>query len=42
MFALQCPLLNISYCPPSEATLANGKSMVGIIFYYIIIASFNP
>lgn len=28
----QCPLLNISYCPPSEATLANGKSMVIVVY----------
>ncbi|CAK8542739.1 unnamed protein product [Lathyrus sativus] len=28
----QCPLLNISYCPPSETTLANGKSMVIVVY----------
>ncbi|KAH7851253.1 hypothetical protein Vadar_009081 [Vaccinium darrowii] len=28
----QCPLLNISYCPPSEATLSNGKSLVIIVY----------
>ncbi|XP_073222216.1 alpha-mannosidase At3g26720 isoform X2 [Cicer arietinum] len=28
----QCPLLNISYCPPSEATLANGKSVVIVVY----------
>ncbi|XP_045793095.1 LOW QUALITY PROTEIN: alpha-mannosidase At3g26720-like [Trifolium pratense] len=28
----QCPLLNISYCPPSEATLANGKSLVIVVY----------
>ncbi|XP_076940855.1 alpha-mannosidase At3g26720-like [Bidens hawaiensis] len=30
----QCPLLNISYCPPSEAVLSDGKSLV--------IAVYNP
>ncbi|KAK7360609.1 hypothetical protein VNO77_02616 [Canavalia gladiata] len=28
----QCPLLNISYCPASEATLANGKSLVIVVY----------
>ncbi|KAM7507248.1 hypothetical protein LguiA_017701 [Lonicera macranthoides] len=28
----QCPLLNISYCPPSEAALSNGKSLVVVIY----------
>ncbi|XP_057437604.1 alpha-mannosidase At3g26720-like [Lotus japonicus] len=28
----QCPLLNISYCPPSEATLGNGKSLVIVVY----------
>ncbi|XP_027348900.1 alpha-mannosidase At3g26720-like [Abrus precatorius] len=28
----QCPLLNISYCPPSEATLADGKSLVIVVY----------
>ncbi|XP_010249228.1 PREDICTED: alpha-mannosidase At3g26720-like [Nelumbo nucifera] len=28
----QCPLLNISYCPPSEADLSHGKSLVVIIY----------
>ncbi|KAK7290561.1 hypothetical protein RIF29_05069 [Crotalaria pallida] len=28
----QCPLLNISYCPPSEATLPNGKSLVIVVY----------
>ncbi|KAI3670137.1 hypothetical protein L6452_41791 [Arctium lappa] len=28
----QCPLLNISYCPPSEAVLANGKSLVVVVY----------
>ncbi|CAI8613491.1 unnamed protein product [Vicia faba] len=28
----QCPLLNISYCPPSETALANGKSMVIVVY----------
>ncbi|KAM7509321.1 hypothetical protein LguiA_019774 [Lonicera macranthoides] len=28
----QCPLLNISYCPPSEAALSNGKSLVVVVY----------
>ncbi|KAJ4833502.1 hypothetical protein Tsubulata_007999 [Turnera subulata] len=28
----QCPLLNISYCPPSEAVLANGKTLVVVAY----------
>ncbi|KAI4350435.1 hypothetical protein L6164_004891 [Bauhinia variegata] len=28
----QCPLLNISYCPPAEAALSNGKSLVIIVY----------
>ncbi|KAG5526953.1 hypothetical protein RHGRI_028029 [Rhododendron griersonianum] len=28
----ECPLLNISYCPPSEAALSNGKSLVIIVY----------
>ncbi|KAL5717332.1 alpha-mannosidase [Ranunculus cassubicifolius] len=28
----QCPLLNISYCPPSENNLSSGKSMVVIVY----------
>lgn len=28
----QCPLLNISYCPPSEAVLAEGKSLVVVVY----------
>ncbi|XP_004306319.1 PREDICTED: alpha-mannosidase [Fragaria vesca subsp. vesca] len=28
----QCPLLNISYCPPSEAALSDGKSLVVVIY----------
>ncbi|XP_062096293.1 alpha-mannosidase At3g26720-like [Humulus lupulus] len=28
----QCPLLNISYCPPSEAVLSDGKSLVVVIY----------
>ncbi|KAL8108947.1 alpha-mannosidase At3g26720-like [Apium graveolens] len=28
----QCPLLNISYCPPSENLLANGKGLVVIVY----------
>ncbi|KAL1547433.1 alpha-mannosidase [Salvia divinorum] len=28
----QCPLLNISYCPPSEANFTNGKSLVIIAY----------
>ena len=30
----QCPLLNISYCPPSEAVLSDGKSLVRSSFYF--------
>ncbi|XP_050383972.1 alpha-mannosidase At3g26720-like [Argentina anserina] len=28
----QCPLLNVSYCPPSEAVLSDGKSLVVVIY----------
>ncbi|KAL4583070.1 hypothetical protein LXL04_007634 [Taraxacum kok-saghyz] len=28
----QCPLLNITYCPPSEAVLSNGKSLVVVVY----------
>lgn len=28
----QCPLLNISYCPPSEAVLNDGKSLVVVVY----------
>ncbi|KAA8530055.1 hypothetical protein F0562_004764 [Nyssa sinensis] len=28
----QCPLLNISYCPPSEAVLSNEKSLVVVVY----------
>ncbi|KAF9618950.1 hypothetical protein IFM89_002945 [Coptis chinensis] len=28
----QCPLLNISYCPPSEINLSPGKSMVLLVY----------
>ncbi|KOM38456.1 hypothetical protein LR48_Vigan03g183800 [Vigna angularis] len=28
----RCPLLNISYCPPSETTLVNGKSLVIVVY----------
>ncbi|XP_062010429.1 alpha-mannosidase At3g26720-like isoform X2 [Rosa rugosa] len=28
----QCPLLNISYCPPSETALSDGKSLVVVIY----------
>ncbi|GMP29805.1 hypothetical protein CsSME_00004761 [Camellia sinensis var. sinensis] len=28
----QCPLLNVSYCPPSEAALSNGKSLVIVVY----------
>ncbi|KAE9586550.1 putative alpha-mannosidase [Lupinus albus] len=28
----QCPLLNISYCPPSEDTLPNRKSLVIVVY----------
>ncbi|XP_058092937.1 alpha-mannosidase At3g26720-like [Magnolia sinica] len=28
----QCPLLNISYCPPSEVDLSHGKSLVVIVY----------
>ncbi|KAM1014842.1 hypothetical protein ACFX14_044776 [Malus domestica] len=27
-----CPLLNISYCPPSEAVLSNGKNLVVVVY----------
>lgn len=28
----QCPLLNISYCPPSEVDLSSGKSLVVVVY----------
>ncbi|KAK1310707.1 hypothetical protein QJS10_CPA08g00415 [Acorus calamus] len=28
----QCPLLNISYCPPSEVNLSQGKSLVVVVY----------
>ncbi|XP_058102936.1 alpha-mannosidase At3g26720-like [Magnolia sinica] len=28
----QCPLLNISYCPPSEVELSHGKSLVVVVY----------
>ncbi|XP_077212125.1 alpha-mannosidase At3g26720-like [Tasmannia lanceolata] len=28
----QCPLLNISYCPPSEIDLSHGKSLVVVVY----------
>ncbi|KAK4417954.1 putative alpha-mannosidase [Sesamum alatum] len=28
----QCPLLNISYCPPSEMDLSNGKNLIVVIY----------
>ncbi|KAI4387891.1 hypothetical protein MLD38_000281 [Melastoma candidum] len=28
----QCPLLNISYCPPSEADLSHGKTLTVVIY----------
>ncbi|KAJ1685592.1 hypothetical protein LUZ63_016982 [Rhynchospora breviuscula] len=28
----QCPLLNISYCPPSEADLSNGKFLAVVVY----------
>lgn len=28
----QCPLLNISYCPPSEVDLSNGKNLVIVVY----------
>ncbi|KAL6011769.1 hypothetical protein ACLOJK_002234 [Asimina triloba] len=28
----ECPLLNITYCPPSEADLSQGKSLVVVIY----------
>ncbi|XP_042500282.1 alpha-mannosidase At3g26720-like isoform X3 [Macadamia integrifolia] len=28
----QCPLLNISYCPPSEVALSHGKSLVIVVY----------
>ncbi|KAF9618955.1 hypothetical protein IFM89_002950 [Coptis chinensis] len=31
-FLLLCPLLNISYCPPSEVDLSSGKSLVISIY----------
>ncbi|KAF8400067.1 hypothetical protein HHK36_015942 [Tetracentron sinense] len=27
-----CPLLNISYCPPSEVDLSNGKNLVVVVY----------
>ncbi|GMN57390.1 hypothetical protein TIFTF001_026498 [Ficus carica] len=27
-----CPLLNVSYCPPSEAVLSDGKSLVVVVY----------
>ncbi|XP_062168660.1 probable alpha-mannosidase At5g13980 [Alnus glutinosa] len=28
----QCPLLNISYCPPSEVDFSNGKNLVIVVY----------
>uniref|UniRef100_A0A6V7QUP3 Alpha-mannosidase n=1 Tax=Ananas comosus var. bracteatus TaxID=296719 RepID=A0A6V7QUP3_ANACO len=28
----QCPLLNLSYCPPSESNISNGKSLVVLVY----------
>nr|GEY53800.1 probable alpha-mannosidase At5g13980 [Tanacetum cinerariifolium] len=28
----QCPLLNISYCPPTEADLSSGKKLVVVVY----------
>ncbi|KAH9770255.1 alpha-mannosidase [Citrus sinensis] len=28
----ECPLLNISYCPPSEVDLSSGKSLVVVVY----------
>ncbi|XP_031381358.1 probable alpha-mannosidase At5g13980 isoform X2 [Punica granatum] len=28
----QCPLMNISYCPPSETVLSNGKDLVLVVY----------
>ncbi|KAJ6837233.1 putative alpha-mannosidase isoform X1 [Iris pallida] len=28
----QCPLLNVSYCPPSEVDLSSGKSLVVLVY----------
>ncbi|KAK1259243.1 hypothetical protein QJS04_geneDACA021793 [Acorus gramineus] len=28
----ECPLLNISYCPPSEVNLSQGKSLVVVVY----------
>eukprot|EP00262_Sarcandra_glabra_P022190 TRINITY_DN9739_c0_g1_i1.p1 TRINITY_DN9739_c0_g1~~TRINITY_DN9739_c0_g1_i1.p1 ORF type:complete len:768 (+),score=138.34 TRINITY_DN9739_c0_g1_i1:112-2304(+) len=28
----QCPLLNVSYCPPSEVVLSPGKSLVVVVY----------
>ncbi|KAH9770254.1 alpha-mannosidase [Citrus sinensis] len=30
--AEKCPLLNISYCPPSEVDLSSGKSLVVVVY----------
>lgn len=38
MYLCQCPLMNISYCPPSETTLSNGKDLVN--FYHLHCNSF--
>ncbi|KAK9187878.1 hypothetical protein WN944_019277 [Citrus x changshan-huyou] len=32
VFTLRCPLLNISYCPPSEVDLSSGKSLVVVVY----------
>ncbi|KAL8143545.1 hypothetical protein V2J09_016577 [Rumex salicifolius] len=34
---LECPLLNISYCPPSEMTFADKKNLV-----WVMITVYNP
>lgn len=31
-FSWQCPLLNISYCPPTEVNLSGGKKLVSAVF----------
>ncbi|KAJ4843311.1 hypothetical protein Tsubulata_030219 [Turnera subulata] len=28
----QCPLLNVSYCPPTEEAIADGKSLVVVVY----------
>lgn len=35
--SFQCPLLNISYCPPTEAALSKGKTLVRIHLFVLFI-----